>query len=125
MHQNSLYILNNNLDLLRTGRSKRSGSVHSFDIGRDGWVQRQWLCSAVKEEAPGVRVTVPSLISVVHHGEHLRMEMFIDKPERGQSIKIESFGSIRATGGHAPYVNIDCRSMFSDRQEFDKRSHTI
>ena len=68
-------------------------------------------------------MTVPRLIGVVYHDERRRMEMFIDKPERGQSIKIESFSFIRATSGHAPHVNINHRSMFSDRQEFASRSH--
>ena len=68
-------------------------------------------------------MTVARLIGVVYHDEHRRMEMFTDKPERGQHVAVESFSFIRATGGHAPHVNINHRALFSDRQEFAATSH--
>jgi hypothetical protein len=111
------------LGLLRTGRSGRSGLVHDFDIGLDGWIQVRWLCAAVNEEIPGVRMTVARLIDVVYNDQRRRMQMFIDKPERGQHVSLDSFSFIRATSAHAPHVNIDQKLLFSDRQEFDARSH--
>jgi hypothetical protein len=114
------------LHALRTLKSRR-GISYDLEISREAWVSASNLAAAISDDLPGVRMTVPRLISIVYGDASRRMQMWINQPRNRHpdDVRDEDFTLIRAVSGHDASLGIDPRRLYAERQRFDPNSNSF